>query len=108
MTAYRVLLLPGDGIGPEITDGTAKVLAAAAELEELDLELRDWIYGAAYDATGQPFPDETKEQAKNADAILLGAVGGPRYDHLPPALRPRNRRHLALRKSLCLYATCPT
>lgn len=97
-----VALLPGDGIGPEIVKEAARVLAVVAP----DVELREALVGgAAYDATGHPLPPETLELCKSADATLLGAVGGPKYDTIePPDLRPERGALLPLRKHLGLYA----
>ncbi len=105
MRTYKLLLLPGDGIGPEIINGAKKVIEAVAALEGMDITLiPGLIGGAAYDATGSPYPEETQRLAQEVDAILLGAVGGPQYDELPPALRPEVGGILALRKNLNLYA----
>lgn len=105
MSTYKILLLPGDGIGPEIINGAQKVMEAAAKIEGIHLSLtHGLIGGAAYDATGKPYPEETQKAARETDAILLGAVGGPQYDALPPELRPEVGGILALRKSLRLYA----
>ncbi len=99
------MLLPGDGIGPEIIDGAKKVIEAVAVLEGMDITLiPGLIGGAAYDATGNPYPEETQRLTQEVDAILLGAVGGPKYDALPPEMRPEVGGILALRKNLNLYA----
>ena len=104
MTARHILLIPGDGIGPEVVTQAQRVLAWAGESSgetfTFDTAL---IGGAAYDATGHPFPAETLTKAKAADAILLGAVGGPQWESLPIAVRPE-RGLLAIRKELDLFA----
>jgi 3-isopropylmalate dehydrogenase len=100
----KILVLPGDGIGPEIVDEALKVLHVFKNEGSLDFELEHaHIGGAAYDAEGKPYPESTQALAKKADAILLGAVGGPLYDKLDRPLRPE-RGLLAIRSDLGLYA----
>ena len=85
----NILLLPGDGIGPEIIDQAKKVLDEIKSNNLFDFSLETgYIGGAAYDKYKDPFPSDTIENAKKADGILLGAVGGPEYDTLPRDLRP--------------------
>lgn len=99
----KILILPGDGIGPEIVAEAVKVLNAF-KARGLDVELEEGLIGgAAYDALGHPLPPETLEQARGADAILLGAVGGPRYESLERSLRPEQGL-LGLRAELKLFA----
>jgi 3-isopropylmalate dehydrogenase len=99
----KIAVLPGDGIGVEIVAQAVRVLERL-RADGLDLGLETApIGGAGYDAAGQPLPDATLELARHADAILLGAVGGPRYDTLPRALRPE-QGILAIRKALGLFA----
>nr|WP_157314811.1 3-isopropylmalate dehydrogenase [Chitinibacter sp. GC72] len=99
----KVLILPGDGIGPEIVAQARKVLDAL-KADGLDLELQEApLGGAAYDQYGAPYPEFTQNLAREADAILLGAVGGPQYDKLDRPLRPE-RGLLAIRKDLNLFA----
>ncbi|MBP2016959.1 3-isopropylmalate dehydrogenase [Symbiobacterium terraclitae] len=101
---YRIACLPGDGIGPEVTRGAVTVLEAAAAAYGFALEFSAHpVGGAAYDAAGTPFPDETREACDAADAILFGAVGGPQYDGLPWEHRPEAAL-LAIRKRYDLYA----
>jgi 3-isopropylmalate dehydrogenase len=96
----RVLLLPGDGIGPEVTEEARAVLAQVAP----DLEFEEaLIGGCAIDAEGVPVSDATVALAKDCGLVLLGAVGGPKWDPLPPLERPE-RGLLRLRKELELYA----
>lgn len=100
----RILLLPGDGIGVEVIREARKVLEAAARLFGLSLEFHEGLIGgAAYEATGKPLPDETLEEALASDAVLMGAVGGPKWDGLPPALRPEAGL-LAIRKGMGVFA----
>nr|WP_309687600.1 3-isopropylmalate dehydrogenase [Armatimonas sp.] len=98
----KVAVLPGDGIGPEIVQEAVRVLRLVAP----DIELTEALVGgAAYDATGHPLPPETLELCKASDAVLLGAVGGPKWDVIPdPNLRPERGALLPLRKHLGLYA----
>lgn len=99
-----ILLLPGDGIGPEIVAEAVKVIEALKARHGLDVRTDEAaIGGAGYDAAGHPLPEETLAKARTADAILLGAVGGPRYDTLPRELRPE-RGLLGIRKALGLFA----
>jgi 3-isopropylmalate dehydrogenase len=99
----KIAILPGDGIGPEIVGEALKVLAAlAADGLSIETETAP-IGGAGYDAQGLPLPPTTLALAQDADAVLLGAVGGPRYDTLPRELRPE-QGILAIRKALGLFA----
>ena len=99
----KIAVLPGDGIGPEIVREAVKVLEALKARHGLDIEMTEGtIGGAGYDAAGDPLPAETLELAQNADAILLGAVGGPQYDSLDRPLRPE-RGLLRIRKALNLF-----
>jgi 3-isopropylmalate dehydrogenase len=99
----KVAVLPGDGIGPEIVAAAVKVLEVFRR-EGLSLETETApIGGAGYDAAKHPLPDSTLALARAADAVLLGAVGGPRYDALPRALRPE-QGILGIRKALGLFA----
>ncbi len=102
--SQQILLLPGDGIGPEITTEAEKVLNAAIERFDLDITTDTALVGgAAYDATGEPLPEETLAKAKAADAILFGAIGGPKWDTIERSKRPE-RGLLKLRSSLGLFA----
>ena len=99
----KIAVLPGDGVGTEVIAEAVKVLAAlkgrglAFEIEQAS------VGGAAYDASGDPLPEPTLELARRSDAILFGAVGGPRYDALPREKRPEQAL-LRLRKELNLFA----
>lgn len=99
----KIAVLPGDGIGPEIVAEAVKVLNAFRQ-EGLDIELEyGLVGGAAYDETGTPLPDETLKLAKSADAILLGAVGGYKWESLDISVRPE-KGLLGLRSELNLFA----
>jgi len=100
----KILLLPGDGIGPEVSAQAKKVLMHLRDHHGLNVELEEaLIGGSAYDACKNPLPDETLALAKNSDAILLGAVGGPQYDVVERELRPE-RGLLKIRAELDLFA----
>lgn len=100
----KILVLAGDGIGPEIVGEAVRVLEALRSGYGLDVELDTALLGGcAVDATGEPYPDATRAKAQAADAVLLGAVGGPQYDTLPRPQRPE-RGLLAIRKDLNLFA----
>ena len=99
----KVLVLPGDGIGPEIVAEAVKVLEVVKSQLDLDFVTEEGLLGgAAIDATGVPFPEVTQTQAKSADAILLGAVGGPKWDTLDTAIRPE-KGLLGIRSQLELF-----
>ncbi len=99
----KIAILPGDGIGPEIVGEAVRVLEALRR-DGLPIETDAApIGGAAYDAAGHPLPESTLALARAADAVLLGAVGGPQYDALPRALRPE-QGILGIRKALGLFA----
>lgn len=96
----KILVLPGDGIGPEITQEALKVLKAL----NLDIEVEHGLIGgAAYDVHGSPLPDVTLDAARASDAILLGAVGGPKWEPLDIAVRPE-KGLLKIRSELGLFA----
>jgi 3-isopropylmalate dehydrogenase len=98
-----VVLLPGDGIGPEVTRAAVLVLRECAHEFGHEFDLHEFpIGGAAIDATGTPLPDETLDACRKADAVFLGAVGGAKWDALPVGKRPESGL-LALRKGLGLY-----
>lgn len=99
----KIAVLPGDGIGPEIIAEAEKVLAVLRQ-DGLKVELEQGLIGGcAVDATGDPLPEATLKLAQAADAVLLGAVGGPQYDTLPRPQRPE-RGLLRIRKELNLFA----
>lgn len=100
----NICLLPGDGIGVEIIDEAVKVLHAVAEKFAYTFDFSQaLIGGAAIDATGTPLPQDSVDQCRRADAILLGAVGGPAWDHLDNKTRPEAGL-LGIRKALALFA----
>lgn len=102
--AKKIVLLPGDGIGPEIIAEARKVLQKVDELYGLDLQFEtDLIGGSALDEHGVPLSDTTLERCRTADAILMGSVGGPKWDHFESSLRPE-KGLLRLRYDLGLYA----
>lgn len=100
----QILVLPGDGIGPEIVNEAVKVLAVLRDEQGLLIDLDEALVGgAAIDATGAPLPEATLELAKEADAVLLGAVGGPKWESLDISIRPE-KSLLGLRSELNLFA----
>ncbi|HEX7380784.1 MAG TPA: 3-isopropylmalate dehydrogenase [Nevskiaceae bacterium] len=101
--AHKILILPGDGVGPEVMAQAERVLELFRS-EGLALEWSHGLLGGcAVDAVGKPYPEQTRAAAKAADAVLLAAVGGPQYDDLPREQRPE-RGLLAIRKDLGLFA----
>ena len=100
----KILILPGDGIGPEVTSSAMEILRFVKDLYSLDLDIETHdVGGAAYDKTGYPLPDKTLEIARKSDAILFGAVGGPEWEDLDWDKRPEQAL-LGLRKELGLFA----
>ncbi|WWC90134.1 3-isopropylmalate dehydrogenase [Kwoniella dendrophila CBS 6074] len=99
---FKIAVLPGDGIGPEVVDQALKVLATISELSNLSLDLKKYDFGGAgIDNHGVPLPDVTLNACKEADAVLMGSVGGPKWGVGP--VRPE-QGILKLRKELGLYA----
>jgi 3-isopropylmalate dehydrogenase len=104
MAHYRITLLPGDGIGPEIMAVAVDVLKRVGQQLEIQFEFHEALMGgAAIDATGSPLPAETLETCRNSDAVLLAAIGGTKWDSLPNDQRPE-RGLLGLRAGLGLFA----
>ncbi len=102
--SYRITLLPGDGIGPEIMAVAVDVLKVVGEPLDLRFEFQEaLIGGAAIDATGEPLPADTLEMCRNSEAVLLAAIGGYKWDTLPRPLRPETGL-LGLRAGLSLFA----
>ena len=100
----KVLMLPGDGIGPEVMRETKKVIDWFDKRKEVGFDLaEDLVGGASYDKHKTPLTDEVMDKALNADGVLFGAVGGPDYDNLPFSEKPE-RGLLRLRKELSLFA----
>lgn len=100
----NILVLPGDGIGPEIVAEAVKVLNCVNDKFALDLEINEGLVGGtAYDETGSPLPEDSLEKAKAADAILLGAVGGPKWDKLEDRSKRPEQGLLDIRSKLELF-----
>lgn len=101
---YKIAVLAGDGIGPEVMAEAKKVLHAAEQKFGFTLEMTDALAGGcAIDAVGTPLPEETVKLCENSAAILFGSVGGPKWDHLPPQQRPERGALLPLRKHFKLF-----
>lgn len=104
MGTYSIVVLPGDGIGPEVTRGACDILKTVAEkFGHTFLFTEHLIGGNAIDSAGNPLPESTLEACKKSDAVLLGAVGGPKWDGIPGEKRPE-KALLSLRAGLGLYA----
>ena len=104
MTKFSLLILPGDGIGPEVMVEVRKIIDWFMSNRGLDFDVtEDLVGGAAYDAHGTPLHDDTMAKALEVDAVLLGAVGGPKYDDLDFSRKPE-RGLLRLRKEMDLYS----
>ncbi|MEH6833387.1 MULTISPECIES: 3-isopropylmalate dehydrogenase [Falsihalocynthiibacter] len=104
MSNPSILILPGDGIGPEVMDEVRKVIAWYGEKRDMAFDVsEDLVGGAAYDKHGTPLHDDTMARAMEVDAVLLGAVGGPKYDVLDFSVKPE-RGLLRLRKEMDLFS----
>lgn len=104
MKSYKIAVIRGDGIGPEIVDEAVKVLDAVCTKEDIEFSYEEYLLGgAAYDVKGDPLPQETIDGCKNSDAILFGSIGGEKWDNLPRHLRPESGL-LRLRKELGVFA----
>ncbi|MDD5400197.1 MAG: 3-isopropylmalate dehydrogenase [Sulfurimonas sp.] len=104
MKTYKIALIKGDGIGPEIIDEAVKVLDSVASCFDFDFEYEEALMGGcAYDITGDPLPQETINISLNSDAVLFGAIGGQKWDNLPREKRPESGL-LRFRKELGVYA----
>lgn len=104
MAEFKIVLLPGDGIGPEIVEQARRVLVAVGEKWGHHFSFSSFLVGGvAIDKLGKPIEDETLAACKEADAVLLGAVGGPKWDRVDPSIRPE-KALFALRKGLGLFA----
>jgi 3-isopropylmalate dehydrogenase len=102
---FKIAVLPGDGIGVEIVPQAVKALQAISEKYGHTFDFTEALVGgAAYDAQGHPLPEATLALCEGSDAVLLGAIGGPKWDNLPVELRPELGALLPLRKELALYA----
>jgi 3-isopropylmalate dehydrogenase len=104
MAKFKIAVIPGDGIGPEVTNSAREILAAVGRRFHHDFTFEELLAGGiAIDATGEPLPAPTVAGCRNSDAVLLGAVGGPQWDTLPGHLRPEQAL-LGLRSALGLFA----
>lgn len=104
MKTYKIALIKGDGIGPEIIDEAVKVLDSVSACYDFDFEYEEVLMGGcAYDITGDPLPQETITASLNSDAVLFGAIGGEKWDGLPREKRPESGL-LRFRKELGVYA----
>ena len=104
MKNYKITLIKGDGIGPEIVDEAVKVLDAVASCCNIHFDYDEALMGGiAYDITGDPLPQETITKSLNSDAVLFGAIGGEKWDTLPREKRPESGL-LRFRKELGVYA----
>lgn len=105
MKKYEIAVLEGDGIGPEVMTEALKVLKVIEKKYDREIGVtKGWIGGAAIDRFETPLPQETVDLCKKSGAVLLGSVGGPKWDHLPPEQKPELGGLLAIRKQLSLYA----
>ncbi len=105
MKTYKIAVLPGDGIGPEVMEGALAVLENVAKQEgfAVDASIHD-VGGAAIDAHGSALPEATLEGCRDSEAILFGSVGGPKWESLPPKEQPERAALLPLRKEFSLFA----
>ncbi len=104
MKTYKIAVIKGDGIGPEIIDEAIKVLDSVSVKKEFELQYEEYLMGgAAIDITGEPLPKETIEGCLNSDAVLFGAIGGEKWDNLPRDKRPETGL-LRLREALGVFA----
>src|SRR5690606_1702750 len=102
---YKIALLPGDGIGPEVIEQAVNVLNATGEVTGHTFTFTEGLVGAvAIDHTGNPFPEETLDLCRRSDAILFGAIGHPKYDNGPSAKVRPEQGLLRMRSELGLYA----
>jgi 3-isopropylmalate dehydrogenase len=105
MTLFKIAVLPGDGIGPEVMAEARRVLAVVEEKFSLRFELAECrVGGAAIDADGRALPEATLQTCSESDAILFGSVGGPKWETLPPHEQPERAALLPLRKRFGLFA----
>ncbi|HBO21514.1 MULTISPECIES: 3-isopropylmalate dehydrogenase [unclassified Providencia] len=103
--SYQIAVLPGDGIGPEVMAQASKVLDAISKRFAISIETKEYdVGGAAIDRHGKPLPEETVTGCENADAVLFGSVGGPKWEHLPPDSQPERGALLPLRKHFKLFS----
>ncbi len=101
---FKIAVLPGDGIGPEVMAEAQKVLEAVGKNFSVEFEInRANVGGAAIDADGKALPEQTIQVCRNSDAVLFGSVGGPKWEHLPPEEQPERGALLPLRKIFGLF-----
>ena len=104
MKKFKIVLLSGDGIGPEISEVSKKIIKKLSQKHAFDIDIKEELFGGiAYEKYGNPAPRETLEQCKSSDAVLLACVGDLKYDSLPRELRPESGL-LKLRSELNLFA----
>lgn len=104
MKSYKIAVLPGDGIGPEVMNVAEKVLDKVAEKHGFSIEkTHALVGGAALDDCGEPLPEKTLKICEESDAILFGSVGGPKWENLPPEKQPERGALLPLRKHFKLF-----
>ena len=105
MSNFKIAVLPGDGIGPEVMSEAIKVLDQVSTKFDVGFEFEEKLVGgAAIDDSGSPLPDDTVKACEDADAILFGSVGGPKWENLPPDQQPERGALLPLRKHFGLFA----
>lgn len=101
---FKIVSIPGDGIGPEVVAGAIEVIQTLAAKHDLEISIEEHLFGgASYDVHGEMLTDETLDACKKCDAVLLGAVGGPKWENLPHDKKPEAAL-LKLRKELELFA----
>ena len=101
----NITIMSGDGVGPEITQEAVKVLQAIEAVFDHDFSINEVLFGGiAIDETGTPYPEETQKSCKNSDAVLLGAVGGPKWSDPNMKVRPEKEGLLEMRSDLGIYA----
>ena len=105
MSSYKIAVLPGDGIGPEVMAQAHKVLDAISKRFAITINTKEYdVGGAAIDKHGEPLPQATVQGCEEADAVLFGSVGGPKWEHLPPDSQPERGALLPLRKHFKLFS----
>ncbi|WP_353167367.1 3-isopropylmalate dehydrogenase [Providencia sp.] len=105
MSSYQIAVLPGDGIGPEVMAQAHKVLDAVSKRFAITINTKEYdVGGAAIDNHGEPLPQATVKGCEEADAVLFGSVGGPKWEHLPPDSQPERGALLPLRKHFKLFS----
>ena len=101
----NITIMSGDGVGPEITQEAVKVLQAIEAVFDHDFSINEVLFGGiAIDETGTPYPEETQKSCKDSDAVLLGAVGGPKWSDPNMKVRPEKEGLLEMRSDLGIYA----